>query len=95
MNIIWWNVNGIRAVVKKDFFDSIPSLNPDMLCLQKTKAQDNEVENALLPLNVYQLNCNLADKKGYSGTALLNKSDSIKISHDMGIIEHDTEGPVL
>ena len=62
MNIISWNVNGIRAVVKKDFFDSITSLNPDMLCLQKTKAQDNEVENALLPLNVYQLNCNLEDK---------------------------------
>lgn len=61
MNIISWNVNGIRAVVKKDFFDSITSLNPDMLCLQKTKAQDNEVENALLPLNVYQLNCNLED----------------------------------
>jgi len=95
MNIISWNVNGIRAVVKKDFFDSIARLNPDMLCLQETKAQDHEVENALLPLNDYKVNYNSADKKGYSGTAMASKSKSIKITHDMGIEEHDTEGRVL
>ena len=50
MKIISWNVNGIRAAVKKDFFDSIKSIQPDVLCLQETKAQDEEVQSALTPM---------------------------------------------
>ena len=53
MNIISWNVNGIRAIVKKDFFESINRLDPDILCLQETKAQDHEVEKALSQLTTY------------------------------------------
>lgn len=94
MNIISWNVNGIRAVVKKDFFESITKLNPDILCLQETKAQDEEVEKALYPMNDYGIHYNSADKKGYSGTALLTKSKPLQLSDDMGIAEHDMEGRV-
>ncbi|MCM4167149.1 Exodeoxyribonuclease [Arenibacter antarcticus] len=94
MNIITWNVNGIRAAVKKDFFESISNLDPDILCLQETKAQDQEVAEALLPLTNYQININSGVKKGYSGTALLSKTTSINTTQDMGIEEHDMEGRV-
>jgi exodeoxyribonuclease-3 len=94
MNIISWNVNGIRAAVKKDFFESIEKLNPDILCLQETKAQSDETEKALQPLQGYHGKYNSADKKGYSGTALLSKSEPKKVTLDMGIAEHDTEGRI-
>lgn len=94
MNIISWNVNGIRAIVKKDFFEIVNSLNPDILCLQETKAQNNEVKKALLPLSNYDLYYNSADKKGYSGTAILSKVKPITLINDMGIAEHDEEGRI-
>ena len=94
MKIISWNVNGIRAAVKKDFFDSIKSMSPDMLCLQETKAQDEEVQSALAPMTGYDRYFNSADKKGYSGTALLSKSKPLKVANDMGIADHDLEGRI-
>jgi len=94
MKIISWNVNGIRAAVKKDFFKSIDGLNPDILCLQETKAQDEEVAQALKPLNGYHALYNSADKKGYSGTALLSKSEPLSSQLDMGVAEHDAEGRI-
>ncbi|CAM4254234.1 exodeoxyribonuclease III [Zobellia nedashkovskayae] len=96
MNIISWNVNGIRAITKKDFFENIETLNPDILCLQETKAQDNEVEKTLTTLTEkYHIYYNSAEKKGYSGTAILSKTAPISITKDMGIEEHDSEGRVL
>ena len=94
MNIISWNVNGIRAIVKKDFFESIKGLDPDILCLQETKAQDHEVEKALSQLNTYHNHFNSADKKGYSGTALLSKTKPIALTDDMKVAEHDSEGRI-
>jgi len=94
MKIISWNVNGIRAAVKKDFFESIEKLNPDILCLQETKAQENEAKKALKPLKGYHVFYNSADKKGYSGTALLSRSQPIKVKFDMGVANHDTEGRI-
>jgi exodeoxyribonuclease-3 len=95
MNIISWNVNGIRAAVKKDFFESIENLAPDIVCLQETKAQEDETVNALSPMNEYQINSNSAEKKGYSGTAILNKSNEVlNVTNDMGIKEHDHEGRI-
>jgi exodeoxyribonuclease-3 len=94
MKIISWNVNGIRAVTKKDFFESIERLNPDILCLQETKAQDTEVQNALAGLEGYYLFSNSAEARGYSGTALLCKSEPISIINIMGITEHDKEGRI-
>ncbi|WP_456424246.1 exodeoxyribonuclease III [Lutibacter sp.] len=95
MDIITWNVNGIRAIVKKDFFNTIEKLNPDILCLQETKAQNKEVEKALAPLaSTYHIYFNAAEKKGYSGTAILCKKKPVKIVNDMGIDAHDTEGRI-
>ncbi|GHC53699.1 exodeoxyribonuclease III [Ulvibacter litoralis] len=92
MNIISWNVNGIRAITKKDFYNDIKTLSPDILCLQETKAQDKEVINALSSLSEYNLYVNSAEKKGYSGTAILTKSKPINVVNDMGIEAHDNEG---
>jgi len=94
MKIISWNVNGIRAIAKKDFFESIEKMAPDILCLQETKAQDYEVEDTLSALEHYNRNYNSADKKGYSGTAILSKTKPLGVSVDMSISEHDTEGRI-
>lgn len=94
MKIISWNVNGIRAAVKKDFFDSIKLLGPDVLCLQETKAQVDEVESALVSMAEYNRYYNSADNKGYSGTALLSKERPVKVINDMGIADHDVEGRI-
>lgn len=94
MHIISWNVNGIRAIVKKDFFKAIEKLEPDILCLQETKAQDEETEIALEPLSEYHQHYNSADKKGYSSTGILSKNNPVAFTNDMGIAEHDTEGRI-
>jgi exodeoxyribonuclease-3 len=95
MKIISWNVNGIRAVAKKNFFADIEALNPDILCLQETKAQDDQVAVALEPLNGYHIYSNSAEKKGYSGTAIISKSEPLSVSKGIGIDDHDNEGRVL
>lgn len=95
MRIASWNVNGIRAVMKKDFVDSLSALNADILCLQETKAQDDQVATALEAVEGYHVYSNSAERKGYSGVAILSKKEPIKVSADIGISEHDTEGRVL
>ena len=95
MTIISWNVNGLRSIVKKDFFENINKMNPDILCLQETKAQDSEVLKALSPLSNYNLYINSATKKGYSGTAILSKPKPIVITNDMGVEIHDNEGRII
>lgn len=94
MKIISWNVNGIRAIAQKDFFKDIQEINPDILCLQETKAQPDEVENVLSGMDGYHRYYNAAQRKGYSGVALLTKTKPISITNDMGIKEHDQEGRV-
>ena len=95
MRIISWNVNGIRAIMKKDFIHSLAAMKPDILCLQETKAQDDQVSEALSPINGYKIFSNSADKKGYSGTAIITKTEPISVNMDMGIDEHDLEGRVI
>ncbi len=95
MRLISWNVNGIRAAIKKDFFASFDAMAPDVLCLQETKAQDDQVQEALAELEGYHLYSNSAEKKGYSGTAVISKKKPIAVENDMGIAEHDTEGRVI
>ena len=68
-----WNVNGLRAVVKKDFVAQIDALAPDVLGLQETKAQDDQVREALFGFGTYEVHSSSAIKKGYSGTAILTK----------------------
>ena len=95
MNLVSWNVNGIRAIAKKDFFDSIKDFSWDVLCLQETKAQNHEVAGVLEPLEGVNGYYNAADKKGYSSTAILSKSEPEAVSFDMGIEEHDKEGRII
>jgi exodeoxyribonuclease-3 len=92
MNIVSWNVTGIRAIVKKDFFEAIENINPDILCLQETKAQKIEFKKAISPLSGYHAYASSADKKGYYGTALLSKTKPESLTNDMSIAEHDAQG---
>ena len=94
MLILSWNVNGIRAISKKGFLENIKNLNPDVLCIQETKAQDHETEKELSKLTDYSIFTNSAEKKGYSSTALLSKQEPISVKNDMGIPEHDSEGRI-
>jgi exodeoxyribonuclease III len=94
MKLISWNVNGIRATYKKGFADRLAEMQPDVICLQETKAQDDQVAETLFDIG-YHLYSNSAVKKGYSGTAILSKVEPIQVQSDMGIDEHDTEGRVL
>lgn len=92
-----WNVNGVRAAVKKGLIEQIEGTlqSPDILCLQETKAQDEQVAEALEALNGYHVYSNSATKKGYSGVAILTKEAPLSIQADLGIDEHDQEGRVL
>ncbi|MDG0973863.1 MAG: exodeoxyribonuclease III [Crocinitomicaceae bacterium] len=95
MKIVSFNVNGIRAILKKDFLADVHRLNADVICLQETKAQDDQVAEALAVLEGYHIYSNSAERKGYSGTAILTKEKPLSISFDMGIEEHDKEGRVI
>ncbi|NKB38341.1 MAG: exodeoxyribonuclease III [Gammaproteobacteria bacterium] len=95
MRLVSWNVNGIRAVMKKDFPSSLKAMKTDVLCLQETKAQDDQVLEALETIDGYHIYSNSAVKKGYSGTAILTKKEPIAVSYDIGIEEHDQEGRVI
>jgi len=95
MKLISWNVNGIRAVAKKDFFKDFSEMAPDVLCLQETKAQDEQVAETLMQVEGYHLYSSSAEKKGYSGTAVLSRSKALNVSQGIGIAEHDKEGRVL
>lgn len=70
-------------------------MDADILCLQETKAQDDQVAETLAPINDYHIYSNSAEKKGYSGTAILSKTEPVNVTRDMGIDIHDTEGRVL
>ncbi|MDN5203792.1 exodeoxyribonuclease III [Fulvivirgaceae bacterium BMA10] len=92
---ISWNVNGIRSVTKKGFLESVNDFKPDILCLQETKAQDGEVLQALDSVSNFEIFVNSAERKGYSGTAILDQQNSITTTYDIGIEEHDKEGRVV
>jgi exodeoxyribonuclease III len=96
LNLVNWNVNGIRSIVKKDFVRDIQAMNPDMLCLQETKASAEEVRSACVLLPDYKVYVNSSKaRKGYSGTAILSKTEPIAVTFDMDIEEHDQEGRVI
>lgn len=95
MKLVSWNVNGIRAVMQKDFEKKIRNIQPDALCIQETKAQDDQVKKALETFEDYYLYSNSAQRKGYSGTAILSKTPAISVTYGIGIEEHDLEGRVI
>jgi len=81
--------------MKKDFLASLEDMQTDVLCLQETKAQDDQVLEALADLEGYYIFTNSAEKKGYSGTAILSKEKPLSVTVDIGLEEHDTEGRVI
>ena len=93
MKIVSWNVNGVRAIVKKGFLDQLKMLDADVLCLQETKAQNDQVVEVLAESG-YHIYPNHAIKKGYSSTAILTKVEPIKVWNDLNAEEHDGEGRV-
>lgn len=95
MKLISWNLNGIRAVAKKGLLDKIVEMNPDVICFQETKAQDDQVAEVLNDLKGYHFYSNSAVKKGYSGTAIVSKTEPLNVFPDLGVEIHDQEGRVL
>jgi exodeoxyribonuclease-3 len=95
MKIISWNVNGIRAVAKKNFFNDLETMAPDILCLQETKAQDIHVAEVFASADGYHIYSNSAERPGYSGTAVISKIKPVSVIKGIGIKEHDSEGRVL
>ena len=95
VKIISWNVNGIRASVKKGFYETMNNLNPDILCIQETKGQDDVVKTIAEKLPDYELFVTSAEKKGYSGTAIFTRFKPISHSYGIGISDHDQEGRVI
>jgi exodeoxyribonuclease III len=94
--LVNWNINGIRSIMKKDFLKDIRTMNPDILCMQETKAgvEDARALCALLPEYKTYVNASKA-RKGYSGTAILTKTEPVSIAYDMNVEEHDQEGRVI
>ncbi len=92
MKLISWNVNGLRACMKKGFEDAFYALNADLFCLQETKLQEGQIE---LDLPGYHQYWNYAEKKGYSGTAVFSRREPLSVTYGMGIEEHDHEGRLI
>ena len=92
MRLISWNVNGLRAAVKKGFMDSFTSLGADVFCLQETKLQAGQIE---LDLPGYHQYWCYAEKKGYSGTAVFTRTEPLSVTYNLGCPEHDAEGRVI
>ena len=92
MRLISWNVNGLRACVKKGFEETFWALDADFFCLQETKLQPGQIE---LDLPGYEQFWCSAEKKGYSGTAVFTKHTPLSVTYNLGVPEHDTEGRVI
>lgn len=90
--LISWNVNGLRAVVGKDFVETFKKLDADFFCLQETKMQAGQLD---LEFDGYRSYWNYADKKGYSGTAIYTRQEPLSVALGIGIDEHDHEGRVI
>ena len=94
MHIISWNINGIRAITNKNFVEIVQELDPDVLCLQEIKADEKIVREVLEPLSDYSIYINPAEKKGYSGTAILSRKSALSVTTALGEEPFVPEGRV-
>ena len=96
MKLISWNVNGLRAVINKGFKDFYNTINADIICLQETKMQQDQISMDINEIfkdrYVYW---NSAEKKGYSGTVVISKNKPINVTYGIGKEEHDKEGRII
>ena len=95
MKILSWNVNGLRAVIKKNFLEFIKDEDPDVLCLQETKLQVEQVPQEIHDLTQYHQFWNCAERKGYSGVAVFTKEKPISVEYSIGDEDFDHEGRLL
>ena len=96
LRLLSWNVNGIRAAQKKGFIDWLVKENPDILCLQETKAHPEQLSEELLNINGYKSYFSSSKvKKGYSGVAIYTKQEPLKVEHGFGISKFDDEGRII
>ena len=92
MKLISWNVNGLRAIMGKNFMEFFNEADADIFCLQETKLQEGQID---MNLPGYHQYWNYAEKKGYSGTAIFTKKEPKNVTYGIGIDEHDREGRVI
>ena len=95
MKLFSWNVNGIRAAEKKGFLNWIESIQPDILCVQETKAHKEQLSDGLLKEHGYYAYFHSGEKKGYSGVATFCKKEPLYVQEGLGIEQFDSEGRVL
>jgi exodeoxyribonuclease-3 len=95
MRLYSWNVNGIRAVLKKGFLDWLDEARPDILCLQETRATPDQVDTEPLEARGYHLRWHPAEKKGYSGVATLSRKPPVEAQGGIGAEIFDREGRLL
>ena len=92
MKLISWNVNGLRAIMGKNFMEFFEAADADIFCLQETKLQAGQIE---MDLPGYHQYWNYANRRGYSGTAIFTKREPLSAAYGIGIEEHDKEGRVI
>lgn len=90
-----WNVNGLRAVARKGFSDILLQEEPDVLCVQETKIQNDQLTDSLTRIGDYTGYFSQAEKKGYSGVAIYTRHEPLSVVYGMGVDEFDAEGRVL
>ena len=95
MKLISWNVNGVRAVVKKGFLDWLELAQPDILCLQETKAHVDQLAAEILTDHGYHTFWHSGERRGYSGVATFCKEEPLYVQKGLGIKRYDAEGRVL
>jgi len=95
MKIYCWNVNGIRAATQKGYLDWFNKSKPDILCLQETKAQAEQVDDQIAQPKGYHSSWNSAEKKGYSGTVTFSREKPLRIKYELGLEKFDGEGRVI
>lgn len=95
MKILSWNVNGIRAICKKGFVEWLEEYSPDILCVQETKAMEEQVPKELMELDGYYKYFVSAERKGYSGVAVFSKIEPKSVKNGFGIEKFDSEGRII
>ncbi len=95
MRLISWNVNGIRAIAKKGFFEWMAKDSPDILCVQETKADLEQLSEGFIKPDGYHSFWSAAEKKGYSGVAIYTRVEPNSVSEGLGVKEFDSEGRTL
>lgn len=95
MKLISWNVNGVRAVLKKGFLDWLEVADPDILCIQETKAHIEQLPKELLEDHGYHTYWHSGERRGYSGVATFSKEEPLYVQEGLGLDRYDREGRVL